>query len=147
MQGGIRKLRIGSGGEGEKLPKDLWETKAISPYFNDGVVHKGFLYGFNYDGFLTCVDLEDGKKKWAARGYNNGQVLLLADQDRLLVLTESGDVALLEATPERRKELCRFSAIEGKTWNHPVIAHGKLFVRNGEEAACYQLTEESPAEK
>ena len=35
--------------------------------------------------------------------------------------------------------------VKGKTWNHPVIAHGKLFVRNDEEAACYQLNEEVPA--
>ena len=33
----------------------------------------------------------------------------------------------------------QFQAITGKTWNHPVVAHGKRFVRNGEEAACYEL--------
>ena len=51
----------------------------------------------------------------------------------------TGDVALVEANPDRYKELGRFQAFEGKTWNHPVIAHGKLFVRNAEEAACYEL--------
>jgi hypothetical protein len=64
---------------------------------------------------------------------------LLADQDLLLVMAESGAVALLEANPKERKELTRFKALEGKTWNHPVVAHGRLYVRNGEEAACYQL--------
>jgi hypothetical protein len=44
--------------------------------------------------------------------------------------------------PGGHKELGRFKAIEGKTWNHPVVARGKLFVRNDEEAACYQLMEE-----
>ena len=53
-----------------------------------------------------------------------------------------GDVALVEARPDSHKEVARFKVFEGKTWNHPVIAHGKLFVRNGEEAACYQLVEE-----
>ena len=56
-----------------------------------------------------------------------------------------GEVALVEATPEQRKELARFPAIQGKTWNHPVVAHGKLYVRNGEEVACYQLPEEVAA--
>jgi hypothetical protein len=66
-------------------------------------------------------------------------LLLLADQGLLLVLTEDGEVALLRATSEKRDELCRFKALEGKAWNHPVIAHGKLFVRNGEEFACFKL--------
>ena len=35
--------------------------------------------------------------------------------------------------------LGRFRAIKGKTWNHPVIAHGRLFVRNATEMACYEL--------
>lgn len=123
---------------------EVWPTptRAIRPYYNDLVVHGEHLYGFD-GSFFTCVSLSDGKGKWKARGYGNGQVLLLSDQDLLLVLTESGEVALIDAHPNGHKELARFKAIEGKTWNHPVIAHGKLFVRNGEEAACFELTEES----
>ena len=56
-----------------------------------------------------------------------------------------GEVALLDAKPEGHKERARFQAIEGKTWNHPVVAHGRLFVRNGEEAACFQLAENNTA--
>lgn len=66
-------------------------------------------------------------------------MLLLPDQDLLVVLTESGDVALVEADPAARKELGRFKAFTEKTWNHPVVAHGKLFIRNGAEMACYDL--------
>ena len=61
------------------------------------------------------------------------------------MLSEKGEVALVQASPGGHKELGRFKAIEGKTWNHPVVARGKLFVRNGEEAACYQLMEEPGA--
>ncbi|MBI3864707.1 MAG: hypothetical protein HY290_22750, partial [Planctomycetia bacterium] len=57
------------------------------------------------------------------------------------VLSEKGEVALLDASPDRHIEQCRISAITGKTWNHPVVARGKLFVRNAEEAACFELTE------
>ena len=88
-----------------------------------------------------CIRLEDGSEAWRTRGYGNGQVLLLADQGLLLVLSEDGNVALVSAQPEKYQELCRFKAIEGKTWNHPVIAHGKLFVRNGEEIACFDVGE------
>ena len=92
-------------------------------------------------GKLVCVSLADGGEAWRAGGYGNGQALLLAEQGLLLVVCEEGDVALVSARPERHEELCRFKAIEGKTWNHPVIARGKLFVRNGEEIACFKIDE------
>ena len=56
--------------------------------------------------------------------------------DHLIVLTEDGDVVLVKATPERHEEVASFSAIEGKTWNHPVIADGRLLVRNLREMAA-----------
>jgi outer membrane protein assembly factor BamB len=137
---GTRRLHVGREGDGWKVD-EVWTTRAINPYFNDLVVHKGHLYGF--DGvFFTCVGLEDGQKRWRTRGYGNGQVLLLADQDLLLVLSEQGAVALVEATPAGHKEWGRFQAITGKTWNHPVVVRDKLYVRNGEEAACYHLPQE-----
>jgi outer membrane protein assembly factor BamB len=137
---GLRRVHVSH--EGDKWTEgDVWETKDIKPYYNDLVVYKDHVYGFD-NNFFTCVSLDDGKGKWRARGYGNGQVVLLADQGLLLVSTEMGEVALVEATPERHKELGRFKAIEGKTWNHPVVARGKLFVRNGEEAACFELAEE-----
>jgi outer membrane protein assembly factor BamB len=120
--------------------QEVWTSRAISPYFNDLVVQGGHLYGFD-SGIFTCVNLEDGKRKWRARGYGTGQVLLLDDQKLLLVLAETGFVALVQAHPNEHTEIARFQAIEGKTWNHPVVAHGRLFVRNSAEAACYQLTE------
>jgi outer membrane protein assembly factor BamB len=116
-------------------------TRAMRPYYNDFVIHHGHIYGFD-GNFFACVNLEDGKGKWKARGYGNGQVLLLTDQDELLILSETGEVALVDAKPEMHKERCKFQAITGKTWNHPVVAHGKLYVRNGEEAACFEVKEE-----
>jgi outer membrane protein assembly factor BamB len=136
---GIRRLSIGKQGT-TWVANDVWASKAISPYFNDLVVQGQHLYGFE-GNFLTCVSVENGERKWKARGYGTGQVLLLADQNMLLVLAEDGAVALVEANPAQHVEISRFQAIIGKTWNHPVVAHGKLFVRNGDEAACYQLTE------
>jgi hypothetical protein len=141
---GLRRIHV-SQQDGKWDSQEVWTTKDISPYYNDFVVHDDHLYGFD-GAFLTCVSLEDGKRQWKARGYGNGQVLLLAEQELLLVLSETGTVALVEAKPDKRREVASFQAIEGKTWNHPVVAHGKLFVRNGEEAACYQLALVEPKE-
>jgi outer membrane protein assembly factor BamB len=137
---GTRRLHLRKKADGWS-DEEVWTTKALNPYYNDLVVHRGHLYGF--DGiFFTCVRLDDGEKCWRVRGYGNGQVLLLAEQGLLLVLSEKGEVVLLKADPEKHAVVGRFQAIQGKTWNHPVVAQGKLFVRNGEEVACFRLAPE-----
>jgi outer membrane protein assembly factor BamB len=134
---GTRRIHVRH--DGQKWDtQEIWTSRALKPYYNDQVVHGGQVYGFD-NTLFTCINLEDGKQRWKTRDYGNGQVLLLADQGLLLVLSEKGEAALVEATPDAHRELGRFQALNGKTWNHPVVAHGKLFVRNGEEAACYEL--------
>jgi outer membrane protein assembly factor BamB len=117
---------------------DHWTSTRLKPAFNDVVVHDGHVFGLD-DGILCCLDLTTGERLWKKGRYGGGQLLLLADQGVLLVLTEKGEVVLVPATAEKPEELSRFTAIEGKTWNHPVIAEGKLFVRNGQEMACFEL--------
>ncbi|HVX13526.1 MAG TPA: PQQ-binding-like beta-propeller repeat protein [Pirellulales bacterium] len=141
---GTRRIRVGHD-RGKWPIKEVWTSKQFKPYYNDFVVHGDQLYGFDGPIFL-CFDTEQSKIRWRARGYGNGQVLLLADLDLLLVLTETGEVALVEAQPNKHVELTRIEAITGKTWNHPVIAHGRLYVRNGEEMACFELPVQTKAE-
>jgi outer membrane protein assembly factor BamB len=115
-----------------------WASRQLKPAFNDLVVHGGCVYGFD-GGLLTCIDLQTGKRRWKDGRYGSGQVLLLADQSLLLVMSERGEAVLVAADPARHEERGRFQAVTGKTWNHPVIAHGRLYVRNAEEMACYEL--------
>jgi outer membrane protein assembly factor BamB len=118
--------------------KEVWTTTRCKPYFNDFVIHQNHLYGFDGAIFM-CVNLDKGDVVWRARGYGSGQVLLLEDQAILLVLTETGEIAAVSADPSKHRELSRIPALEGKTWNHPIVAHGRLYVRNGAEMACFDL--------
>ena len=134
---GTRRLHVSRGG-GTWTVEERWTTNGLKPWYNDFVVHKGHAYGF--DGtILACIDLADGKRKWKGGRYGGGQLVLLADKDALLVLSEEGELALVSATPDGFRELGRASGITGKTWNHPVVASGVLFVRNGEEMAAFRL--------
>jgi outer membrane protein assembly factor BamB len=117
----------------------VWSSKDLKPEFPDFVVHKGCAYGFDINIFC-CIDATTGKRQWKEGRYGRGQVMLLADQSLLLVASESGELVLLNADPKRHDELSRFPALNGKTWSHPIIAHGRLYVRNAEEMACYDLT-------
>jgi outer membrane protein assembly factor BamB len=115
-----------------------WASRGFKPTFNDFVVHGDSIYGFE-GGDFCCIDAQTGKRRWKSGHYGFGQVLLLAEPSLLLVLSDEGEVVLLKANPQERQEIGRFQAIEGKTWNHPAIAQGRLYVRNGEEIACYEL--------
>ncbi|MBS1830129.1 MAG: PQQ-binding-like beta-propeller repeat protein [Acidobacteria bacterium] len=135
---GTRRLSV-KNAAGTWTTEERWTSNGLKPYFNDFVIHKDHVYGF--DGrILACIGLEDGQRKWKGGRFGNGQMLLLPDQDLLLVLSEDGEVALVRADPAQFTELARFQALAGKTWNHPVIARDLLLVRNGEEMAAYRLS-------
>ena len=135
---GTRRLAITHGPAGWKV-EERWTSRGLKPYFNDFVVHKGHAFGFD-GSILACIELEDGKRKWKGGRYGNGQLVLLPDQDLLLVLSEEGELALVGATTDQFRELARFPAIEGKTWNHPVLVGDVLLVRNGEEMVAFRLS-------
>jgi outer membrane protein assembly factor BamB len=130
-------LQVRSAGTGGKLAvTELWKNKRMKTKLTNVVVRDGFIYGLD-DGIMQCLDLTTGDQKWKGGRYGHGQVLLVGDV--LLVTTESGEVALVEAAPAKHRELARFRALTGKTWNNPALTGRYLLVRNAQEAACFEL--------
>ena len=137
QEAGIRRIAL-TNNAGAWSVAEQWTSNGLKPYFNDFVVHKGHAFGF--DGrILSCVDLSNGERKWKGGRYGNGQLVLLPDQDLLLVLSEEGELVLVQARSDQFTELAKVPAIEGKTWNHPVLVGDLLLVRNAEEMAAFRL--------
>ncbi len=133
---GACRVAVTQGPDGWAI-EERWKSTRLKLNFNDIVVHKGHAFGF-VGSRLICIDLEDGQRKWRGARYG-GQMLLLADQAVLLVLSEKGGLALVAAVPDQFTELAKFPAIEGKTWNHPVLVGDILLVRNAQEMAAFRL--------
>ncbi len=134
---GVRRLGIARGA-GVWTAEERWTSPGLKPYFNDFVVHAGHAYGFDGNG-LACLDLADGTRKWKGGRYGHGQLVVLTEQDLLLVLAETGELALVRASAGDFSEIARVPGIKGKTWNHPVLVGDVLLVRNSEEMAAFRL--------
>lgn len=116
--------------------KEVWHTNHIKTKFNNAVLHEGVVYALD-EGIMEAVEANSGKRLWKGGRYGYGQILLASGH--IIVLSETGELALVKATPDRHTELARFEALSGKTWNVPAIADGVLLVRNTTEMAAYRI--------
>jgi outer membrane protein assembly factor BamB len=139
---GCALLKVSRKGEGYAV-EPLWQNKYLCSKFSNPVAAGGSIYGMSY-GTLVCLDEETGARRWRGKYYGHGQVLLRGDV--LFVLAESGDAALVAASPERFRELARLKVFTHKTWNTPALAGDRLFLRNHVEMACYELPAAAPAD-
>lgn len=100
------------------------------------------LYGQGPDRDFVCIDAATGKTAWSQRGFGEkpltGYSATLAAQGRLLVLSENGQLTLLEANPTAYRELGR-QQVCGRNWNHPAFAGGTLYLRDQRHLSAYSL--------
>ena len=133
---GSELLQVKKTAEGKWSASRIWKSIRLKAKFTNVVCREGYIFGLD-DGILVCLDAANGEQKWKEARYGHGQVILVGDL--LLVMAENGDVILVEPVPQEHRELTRFSALNGKTWNPPALAGELLLVRNDKEAACYRL--------
>jgi hypothetical protein len=122
--------------DGKATAREVWASREMKSTFSTTVYHQGHLYGFDNATF-KALDAATGKTRWAQRGFGKG-AQVLAD-GLLIVLSDQGVLALVEATPEAYRELGRMQAMTGKSWTTPAIAGGRLFLRDQDEIVAYDL--------
>ncbi len=118
--------------------RQLWhQARVLRTKLTNVAMRNGYAYGLS-EGILECVELATGERAWKAGRYYHGQILMVGEV--LLVLTEDGEMVMVEVSPENRNNvLGRFQAINGHTWNNFALYGDVLLVRNGQEAAAYRL--------
>jgi hypothetical protein len=89
------------------------------------------------NGPLKCVDIKTGMVKWEQPGFGSGNVVLAGD--KLVALSDNGQIVLVEANPSGYKELGRMKAISGKCWSTPALSNGRLYVRSTREGAAFDI--------
>lgn len=141
---GASLLKITRDPEGHLTPEPLWKPaikRVMKTKFSNVLVREGCVYGLD-DVLLSCIKLESGKLEWKKRRtpeFGYGQVMLVGNV--ILVLSETGELILVEAMPEKYVELASLQALnpDNVTWNNPAFAPPYLVVRNAREAVCYEL--------
>ncbi len=118
--------------------RQLWHRpRVLRTKITNVVMHDGYAYGLS-EGILECVEVATGERVWKAGRYHHGQLLMVGKV--LLVLTEDGELVMVEVSPENTNNvLGRFQAINGHTWNNFALYGDIVLVRNGQEAAAYRL--------
>jgi len=120
-------------------PVKRWENKNMHAHFSSPIGIGNLIYGTSDPGRMVCINPEDGTVRWRQQGFEKGG--LMAIDGVFLVLDGSnGQLAMVEINPDAYKELGRFTPLGGNfSWAAPVVANGKLLIRNKTALACFDL--------
>ncbi len=132
-------------------PELIWPNTNMVIYWCTPVLYKDHLYGFHgadekgkiSDNSklyrLRCLDFNTGTVKWEKEGFGRGTVM--AAGDKLLILSEDGQLVVAEANAEAYKECARAKVLEKDCWNYPVLLAGKIYCRNSKGTLiCLDVT-------
>ena len=126
---GAALLRIRTNGA-RASAAEVWRSRVMRNRFSSSIHYDGYIYGFDETTF-KCIDADSGEMMWRSRGLGHGS-LILAD-GHLIILSDRGVLALVEASPAGYKEKARTRVLGGKTWTPPTLAGGRLYLRNERE--------------
>ncbi|MBC8350595.1 MAG: PQQ-like beta-propeller repeat protein [Planctomycetes bacterium] len=123
-------------------PEVVWKNKEFQNQFSSSVLIDGFLYGIDGDTTgartLKCVQLATGAIQWSEEGFGSGS--LIAAKTHLIILSEAGELAIVEASPSKFKLLAKAKVLDGKCWTAPALANGRVYCRSTDgDVVCVDL--------
>jgi outer membrane protein assembly factor BamB len=135
---GAELIEVAAGSDSDEfVATSVWKIpRVLQTKFTNVVIHGEHAYGLSEE-ILECVELATGKRKWKSGRFGHGQVLGVGNF--MIVLSEAGELSLVELNPSKFVSRGSTQAIEGKTWNNLCLYGKRLLVRNAEEAACFEL--------
>ncbi len=135
--GGLVEIKAAAGDKGVTA-QEVYFTREMRNHHSSSILVGDYLYGFS-SGILTAMRFDTGQGAWRDRSVGKGS-LVYADGN-LYCLSENGTVGLVEATPAAYREKGRFSIPQESlpTWTHPVIAGGRLYLRDQDIIYAYDV--------
>lgn len=132
----------------------VYENKVMKNKLGGAVLVDGYLYGHSEGVGWVCQNFETGKQAWRDRDVMEMGSITFADGLLYCVGEETGDVALVEPSPEEWKERSRFKldpqteirVERGRIWTHPVVCNGMLYLRDQDLVYCYDVRDKSVAQ-
>lgn len=123
-------------------PKLVWESKEMHNMFNSSILIGNHLYGISGQDSkpsdLRCVEWSTGTVKWKEPSLLFGS--LIAANDKLIALSEKGELVIAEAIPSEFNALGRSQILDGLCWTAPALSNGLLYARNAEgDLVCVDL--------
>jgi outer membrane protein assembly factor BamB len=140
--------RLNKNANGEIIAEEVWFSKSMENHHGGVILYDGALFGANGGnggGYLACLDFKTGEVLWNERDSDKRRVtkgsVAFAD-GRIYYRTEEGPVVLIEPSRKEYLERGRFMQPERTrlpAWAHPVIANGKLYIRDQDTLFCYDV--------
>ena len=123
--------------EAAHFPETIWQNKEMSNHYSTSILYEDHLYGFD-EGTVKCVEFETGNPRWGQDGFGKGSLFIAGD--KLIILSEKGELAIAQASPDAYTEISRAHILGGKCWTVPVLCNGLLYARNARgDLVCLDL--------
>jgi len=143
---GSALLKLVRDGDGVKPEEQYFlEGKVLQNHHGGMILKDGKIYmgHAHNNGFPVCVEMATGKILWGGeqRGPGSGSAAIVMAGDDLIFRYEDGVVAQIAATPAAYQLKSQFKPVfqKGKSWAHPVVVDGLLYLREQEKLMCYDL--------